>query len=80
MLCWISTSSAGQLPHFDVNPPGFPLILPNLAALASNYGEAGINVFGLACFVSNRGELHAIQEAAGPAPAPSSSFDASARD
>ena len=44
---------------------GFRLMLRNLAAVVSNYREAGISVFLLAYFVSSRDELRSIREAAG---------------
>jgi len=50
---------------FDRHRPGFPLVLRNLAAVVSNYREAGISVFVMAYFVSGPGELCGIREAAG---------------
>jgi len=50
---------------FDRHRPGFPLVLRNLAAVVSNYREAGISVFVMAYFVSGPGELRGIREAAG---------------
>jgi hypothetical protein len=44
---------------------GFGLMLRNLAAVASNYREAGISVFVMACFVSGHDELRGIREAVG---------------
>ena len=44
---------------------GFRLMLRNLAAVVSNYREAGISVFLLAYFVSRPDELRSIREAAG---------------
>jgi adenylylsulfate kinase-like enzyme len=44
---------------------GFRLMLRNLAAVVSNYREAGISVFVLAYFVSGHDELRSIREAAG---------------
>lgn len=51
--------------NFDVHRPPFPLMLRNLAAVASNYREAGISVFVLAYFVAGHEELRGIREAAG---------------
>ena len=44
---------------------GFRLMLRNLAAVVSNYREAGISVFLLAYFVSRPDELRSIREAVG---------------
>jgi len=44
---------------------GFGLMLRNLAAVVSNYREAGISVFVMAYFVSSHDELHGIREAVG---------------
>jgi adenylylsulfate kinase-like enzyme len=44
---------------------GVRLMLRNLAAVVSNYREAGISVFLLAYFVSRPDELRSIREAAG---------------
>ena len=44
---------------------GFRLMLRNLAAVVSNYREAGISVFLLAYFVSSRDELRSIRETVG---------------
>jgi energy-coupling factor transporter ATP-binding protein EcfA2 len=44
---------------------GFSLMLRNLAAVASNYREAGISVFVMAYFVSGHEELRGIREAVG---------------
>jgi adenylylsulfate kinase-like enzyme len=44
---------------------GFGLMLRNLAAVASNYREAGISVFVMAYLVSGHEELRGIREAVG---------------
>jgi adenylylsulfate kinase-like enzyme len=44
---------------------GFRLMLRNLAAVVSNYREAGISVFVLAYFVSGHDELRGIRDAVG---------------
>src|SRR5215831_4928655 len=51
--------------YSDDDTAGFRLMLRNLAAVVSNYREAGISVFVLAYFVSDRDELGGIQEAVG---------------
>jgi len=58
-LGWAADSYA------DDDAAGFRLMLRNLAAVVSNYREAGISVFLLAYFVSGRAELRGIQEAVG---------------
>jgi adenylylsulfate kinase len=50
---------------FDGHPAGSPFMLRNLAAVASNYREAGISVFVLAYFVSSHDQLRGIREAVG---------------
>jgi energy-coupling factor transporter ATP-binding protein EcfA2 len=49
----------------DDEAAGFGLMLRNLAAVLSNYREAGISVFVMAYFVSSHHELDGIREAAG---------------
>lgn len=51
--------------NFDAHTDELPFLLPNLAAVASNYREGGISVFVLARFVSSHDELRGIREAAG---------------
>src|SRR5215831_7855433 len=51
--------------YADDDTAGFRLMLRNLAAVVSNYREAGISVFLLAYFVASRDELRGIREAAG---------------
>ena len=51
--------------YADDDAAGFRLMLRNLAAVVSNYREAGISVFLLAYFVPGRGELRSIREAVG---------------
>ena len=58
-LGWAADSYA------DDDAAGFRLMLRNLAAVVSNYREAGISVFLLAYFVSGRDELRSIREAVG---------------
>lgn len=51
--------------NFDDHAAGFGLMLRNLAAVASNYREAGISVFIVAYFIRDREALHAVREATG---------------
>jgi energy-coupling factor transporter ATP-binding protein EcfA2 len=51
--------------YSDDHAAGFGLMLRNLAAVVSNYREAGISVFVLAYFVSGHDELRGIREAVG---------------
>ena len=51
--------------NFGGHADGNPFLLPNLAAMASNYRAGGISVFVLAHFVSSHDELRGIREAAG---------------
>src|SRR5215813_11307804 len=44
---------------------GFGLLLRNLAAVASNYRDAGISTFVLAWFVRDHGALRGVREAVG---------------
>jgi adenylylsulfate kinase-like enzyme len=57
-LGWGVTYSGGDA-------TGFRLMLRNLAAVVSNYREAGISIFLLAYFVSGRDQLRSIREAVG---------------
>ena len=50
---------------FDNHETGSPLMLRNLAAVASNYRDAGISTFVLAWFVRDHGALRRVREAAG---------------
>jgi hypothetical protein len=50
---------------FDNHEAGSPLMLRNLAAVASNYRDAGISTFVLAWFVRDHGALRRVREAAG---------------
>ena len=50
---------------FDDHAAGFSLMLRNVAAVASNYRDAGINTFVLAWFVRDHGTLRRVREAAG---------------
>jgi hypothetical protein len=49
----------------DDDSAGFGLTLRNLAAVVSNYRQAGISVFVLAYFVRDHGALRGIREAVG---------------
>ena len=51
--------------YSDDGAASFGLLLRNLAAVASNYREAGISVFVMAYFVRSHDELRGIREAAG---------------
>ena len=51
--------------NFDDHAAGFGLMLRNLAAVASNYRDAGISVFIVAYFIRNHDALHAVREATG---------------
>jgi hypothetical protein len=51
--------------NFDDHAAGFPLMLRNLAAVASNYRDVGISVFVLAWFVRDHGALRGVREAVG---------------
>jgi hypothetical protein len=44
---------------------GFPVLLRNVAAVMSNYREAGITMFVLAHFVRDAGQLDALREVVG---------------
>ena len=50
---------------FDEHTAASPLMLRNLAAVASNYRDAGIGTFVLAWFVPDHGALRRVREAAG---------------
>jgi len=50
---------------FNEHEPGSPLMLRNLASVASNYRDAGIGTFVLAWFVRDHGALRGVREAAG---------------
>jgi adenylylsulfate kinase len=45
--------------NFDDHAAGFGLMLRNLAAVASNYRDAGVDVFIVAYFIRDRDALHA---------------------
>jgi adenylylsulfate kinase len=51
--------------NFDDHAAGFGLMLQNLAAVASNYRDAGISVFIVAYFIRNHHALRAVREATG---------------
>jgi adenylylsulfate kinase len=51
--------------NFDDHAAGFGLMLRNLAAVASNYRDAGVSVFIVAYFIRNRDALRAVQEVTG---------------
>jgi len=51
--------------YSDDDSAGPALMLSNLAAVVSNYREAGISVFVLAHFVRDQGALRGIREAVG---------------
>jgi hypothetical protein len=51
--------------RFDGPADGNPFLLPNLAAVASNYRNGGISVFVLARFVASQDQLRGIREAVG---------------
>jgi hypothetical protein len=57
-LGWAGVSS-------DDHAAGFGLMLRNLAAVASNYRDAGISTFVLAWFVRDHGALRGVRDAAG---------------
>ncbi len=50
---------------FDDHAAGFGLMLRNLAAVASNYRDAGVSVFIVAYFIRDRDALRAVREATG---------------
>ena len=50
---------------FDNHATVPPLMLRNLAAVASNYRDAGISTFVLAWFVRDHGALRGVREAVG---------------
>jgi len=50
---------------YDRDATGSPFMLRNLAAVVSNYREAGISVFVMAYFVAGHDELRGIREAVG---------------
>jgi adenylylsulfate kinase len=50
---------------FDDHTAGFGLTLRNLAAVASNYRDAGISVFIVAYFIRDHDALRAVREATG---------------
>jgi adenylylsulfate kinase len=50
--------------NFDDHAAGFGLMLRNLAAVASNYRDAGVSVFIVAYFIRDRDGLRAVREAA----------------
>ncbi len=49
--------------NFDDHRAGFGLMLRNLAAVASNYREAGVGVFIVAYFIRDHEALAAVREA-----------------
>ena len=49
----------------DDHAAGFGLMLRNLAAVASNYRDAGVSVFIVAYFIRDRDALQAVGEATG---------------
>jgi adenylylsulfate kinase len=49
--------------NFDDHAAGFGLMLRNLAAVASNYRDAGISVFIVAYFIRDHDALRAVREA-----------------
>lgn len=51
--------------NLDDHAAGFGLMLRNLAAVASNYRDAGISVFIVAYFIRNDHALRAVREATG---------------
>jgi adenylylsulfate kinase len=51
--------------NFDDHAAGLGLMLRNLAAVASNYRDAGISVFIVAYFIKNQHALRAVREATG---------------
>lgn len=51
--------------NFDDHAAGLGLMLRNLAAVASNYRDAGISVFIVAYFVRSHDALRAVREATG---------------
>jgi len=57
-LGWAGTGSSDHAEEFG-------LMLRNLADVAANYRQAGIEVFVLAYFIRDDSELRAVQEAAG---------------
>ncbi len=57
-LSWAGTGT-------DDHAAGFGLMLHNLAAVAANYRQAGIQLFVLAYFVRSPGEVQGVREALG---------------
>jgi adenylylsulfate kinase-like enzyme len=51
--------------NFDDHRAGFGLMLRNLSAVASNYREAGVEVFIVAYFIRDHEALAAVREATG---------------
>jgi adenylylsulfate kinase len=51
--------------NFDDHAAGFGLMLRNLAAVASNYRDAGISVFIVAYFIRSHDALRAVRDATG---------------
>jgi adenylylsulfate kinase-like enzyme len=51
--------------NFDDHQAGFGLMLRNLAAVASNYRDAGVSVFVAAWFVRDHDALRGVREAVG---------------
>jgi adenylylsulfate kinase len=51
--------------NFDDHSAGFGLMLRNLAAVASNYRDAGVSLFIVAYFIRDHESLAAVREATG---------------
>jgi adenylylsulfate kinase-like enzyme len=51
--------------HFDDHQAGFGLLLRNVAAVVSNYRDAGVSVFVAAWFVRDHDALRSVREAIG---------------
>ena len=51
--------------NFDDHRAGFGLLLRNVAAVVSNYRDAGVSVFVAAWFVRDRAALRGVREAVG---------------
>ncbi len=64
-LDYLGWAGTGGSDHADDRAEEFGLMLRNLADVAANYRQAGIEVFVLAYFIRDDGEVRAVQEAAG---------------
>lgn len=64
-LDYLGWAGTGSSDHADDRAEEFGLMLRNLTDVAANYRQAGIEVFVLAYFIRDDGEVRAVQEAAG---------------